>query len=86
MTDYLPERDPEDNIDDMGDDEQADDVALAEEYVESPPPTIADDGNEGSIGITEYEREVSPRGSGPFPPPVEPAEEAALHEEDDRTT
>ncbi|KAB2341754.1 hypothetical protein [Actinomadura rudentiformis] len=85
MSDYMPERDPRDNIDDMGDDEQVDDIALAEEYVESPPPTVTEE-NEGSVGITDYERETSRRGSGPFPPPEEAAEEAALHEEDDRTT
>ncbi|MFI0454520.1 hypothetical protein [Actinomadura sp. 6N118] len=83
MSDYMPERDPEDNIDDMGDDEQVDDIALAEEYVESPPPTVTED--EGSIGLRDYERDTSRRGSDPFPRPGEPAEEAALHEEDDRS-
>ncbi|MEU5878366.1 hypothetical protein [Spirillospora sp. NPDC047279] len=85
MTEYLPEKDPEDNIDDMGDDEQADDVALAERYVDRPPPDL-DDEPGGSIGDDEYERQVSWRGSGPFPPPDEPAEEAALHEETDLGT
>ncbi|GAA2575301.1 hypothetical protein SMC26_30845 [Actinomadura fulvescens] len=86
MSDYMPERDPRDNRDDMGDDEQVDDIALAEEYTDRPPPRSSEDENGGEIGIADYERETSRRGSGPFPPPEEPAEEAALHEEDDRTT
>ncbi|MBO2446708.1 hypothetical protein J4573_06375 [Actinomadura barringtoniae] len=78
----MSEREPEDNIDDMGDDEQADDIALAEQNVYSPPANL-DDEDEGSIGTYEYEREVTWQGNPGFPTESEPAEEAALHEEDE---
>jgi len=78
----MTERDPEDNIDDMGDDEQADAIALTEQNVYSPPDNVGDEEG-GSIGTLEYEREVTWQGNPDFPREDVPAEEAALHEEDE---
>jgi hypothetical protein len=77
MTDQRPEN----NIDDMGDDEQEDDIALAEQNVYSPPEGVFDE-DEGEIGTLEYEREVTWRGNPDFPRENVPAEEAAVREED----
>jgi hypothetical protein len=81
MEGAMTERRPENDIDDMGDDEQADDIALAEQNVYSPPDNVGAE-DEGSIGIMEYEREVTWQGNPDFPREDVPAEEAALREEE----
>ncbi|MDL4771502.1 MULTISPECIES: hypothetical protein [Thermomonosporaceae] len=73
------DRDRRDNSDDMGDDDQAEEVALTEEYVEDPPDDLViDDPDAGEIGISEYERRRSRKGSGPWPEPNDPAEADAV--------
>ncbi|MFC6885378.1 MULTISPECIES: hypothetical protein [Actinomadura] len=74
-------RDPRDNIDDMGDDDQAEDTALAQQYVEDPPDdlVIQERDDDGRVGIFEYEREESDAGSPPWPEDDAPAESDAVN-------
>jgi hypothetical protein len=77
------ERDFRADIDDMGDDEQAEEIALTEQYVEDPPEDHVIEEHEESrdgIGIGDYERRTARRGERePWPDPVTPAEDDAVN-------
>ncbi|MBT2213811.1 MULTISPECIES: hypothetical protein [Actinomadura] len=90
MRDPGADRDPLENprvgadgLDDMGDDEQAEEIALTEQYVEDPPddhvieePEESEDG----VGITDYERRMTREGEDePWPDADGPAESDAVN-------
>ncbi|MFB4311004.1 hypothetical protein [Actinomadura sp. GTD37] len=75
-------RDFREDIDDMGDNDQDEEIALTEEYVTDPPedlvieePTQSRDG----LGITEYERQVARDGDDERPRPDTAAESDAVN-------
>ncbi|TDD80838.1 hypothetical protein [Actinomadura rubrisoli] len=76
-------RDFREDMDDMGDDEQAEEIALTEQYVQDPPEDHRieepEDGRDG-VGITDYERQTARRGDDePWPEPDTPAESDAVN-------
>ncbi|MCW2941884.1 MAG: hypothetical protein JWN00_4869 [Actinomycetia bacterium] len=67
--------------DEMWDDEQAGEVSLYEKYIEDPPDdlVIAEDEEQGSIGITEWTAQEASSRKDRLPEVSEPAEQAAIH-------
>ncbi|WP_157430812.1 hypothetical protein [Actinomadura macra] len=86
MTERKPgeDRDFRDDMDDMGDDEQAEEIALTEQYVQDPPEEHVieepEDSRDGGVGITEYERQTTDEDQRePWPDPDPPAESDAVN-------
>ncbi|URN00003.1 hypothetical protein LUW76_39960 [Actinomadura madurae] len=71
------------DIDDMGDDEQEEEIALTEQYVEDPPEDHVIEEPEESrdgVGIGDYERQSARRGEDErWPDPNVPAERDAVN-------
>ncbi|MEU8796968.1 hypothetical protein [Spirillospora sp. NPDC048819] len=75
-------RDFREDIDDMGDNDQDDEIGLTEEYVNDPPedltieePAQSRDG----LGITDYERQTAEEGEDERPHPDTAAESDAVN-------
>ncbi|MFG2245328.1 hypothetical protein [Spirillospora sp. NPDC048823] len=75
-------RDFREDIDDMGDNDQDEEIALTEEYVNDPPedltieePAQSRDG----LGITEHERQTAGEDDEERPRPDTPAESDAVN-------
>ncbi|WP_433477971.1 hypothetical protein ACQPZP_13580 [Spirillospora sp. CA-142024] len=77
------DRDFRADIDDMGDDEQEEQVALTEQYVQDPPEDHVIEEPEESrdgVGITDYEGRTARRGEEePWPDSATPAENDAVN-------
>ncbi|TDD82592.1 hypothetical protein E1293_16285 [Actinomadura darangshiensis] len=85
MTERKPgeDRDFRADIDDMGDDEQEEEIALTEQYVQDPPEDLVIEETEESadgVGITDYEKQTARRGEDErWPEPNDPAEQDAVN-------
>ncbi|TDC85382.1 hypothetical protein E1285_25315, partial [Actinomadura sp. 7K507] len=65
-------RDFREDIDDMGDNDQDEEIALTEEYVTDPPEDLTIEEPEQSrdgLGITEHERQTAREGEEERPHP-----------------
>ncbi|WP_131743220.1 hypothetical protein [Actinomadura roseirufa] len=85
MTERRPgeDRDFRQDVDDMGDDEQAEEIALTEQYVQDPPEEHVieepEDDPDG-VGIGDYERQEAREGDQEiWPDPATPAESDAVN-------
>ncbi|QKW34850.1 hypothetical protein HUT06_13110 [Actinomadura sp. NAK00032] len=75
-------RDFRDDIDDMGDNDQDEEIGLTEEYVTDPPDDLVIEEPEQSrdgLGITEYERQTVREGDDERPRPDTAAESDAVN-------
>ncbi|MFF4234934.1 hypothetical protein [Actinomadura geliboluensis] len=75
-------RDFRDDIDDMGDNDQDEEIGLTEEYVTDPPDDLVIEEPEQSrdgLGITEYERQAARDGDDERPHPDTAAESDAVN-------
>ncbi|MFA1549953.1 hypothetical protein [Actinomadura chokoriensis] len=70
------------DIDDMGDNDQDEEIALTEEYVTDPPEDLVIEEPEQSrdgLGITEYEEQAAREGDEERPRPDTAAESDAVN-------
>ncbi|MER7547105.1 hypothetical protein [Actinomadura sp.] len=70
------------DADDMGDNDQDEEIALTEEYVTDPPEELVIEEPEQSrdgLGITEYEEQAARPGDDERPHPDAPAESDAVN-------
>ncbi|MFA1539367.1 hypothetical protein [Actinomadura monticuli] len=75
-------RDFREDIDDMGDNDQDEEIALTEEYVTDPPEDLVIEEPEQSrdgLGITEYEEQEARDGDDERPRPNTAAESDAVN-------
>lgn len=69
-------------VDDMGDNDQDEQIRLTEEYVTDPPEDLVIEEPEQSrdgLSITEYEKQAARPGDRDRPHPDTPAESDAMH-------
>ncbi|NKZ05870.1 hypothetical protein [Actinomadura latina] len=75
-------RDFREDVDDMGDNDQDEEIALTEEYVTDPPEDLVieepEQGRDG-LSITEYERQAARAGDDERPRPDTAAESDAVN-------
>lgn len=75
-------RDFREDIDDMGDNDQDEQIALTEEYVTDPPEDLAieePDQSRDGLSITDYERQTAREDDEERPHPDTPAESDAVN-------
>ena len=78
-------RDFREDVDDMGDNDQDEEIGLTEEYVTDPPDDhVIEEPEEGrdprdGLGITEHERQLAREDEDERPRPDTPAESDAVN-------